>query len=124
MLGGVKLADVAYVGLAFILTIVFCLVYSKTGSLWKSWIVTLIFGKLLVGVFWAAGINKTLFTIWIINRKLGTMQPFEFTANLLIMLSLASTLIIALSWNWIKARLPSQLQNVISQFEMSGGERR
>ena len=107
------------IAMSALLVAILCFAWHKTNSLWKAWIITLITGKVVTVLFWAFGLDRPLFTIYLISRKTGyTINSFTITACELTLISFLITLIATLSWPYIMRLLPSEVRYALRSFEV------
>ena len=109
------------IAMASLLTIILCFAWYKTNSLFKAFVIMLIIGKVITGIFWAFGYDKTLFTITVMNRRLGVpLYQFHISACMVVFLSFLLTLIGALSFPYIVKYLPYEIRSGLRRFEVRG----
>lgn len=69
---------------------VFIFVYSRTNSLRMGFIVSLVWGKIVTGIFWALGIDVPLFTVYYYSNGVFH-RLLTVSANMIIFLTLLAT---------------------------------
>ena len=105
--------------MASLLTAILCFAWWKTNSLWKAFIIMLICGKVITGIFWAFGYDRPLFVVSIVNRKLGVpIYQIHVSACMIVFLSFLFTLIGTLSFPYIVKYLPREIRYGLKSFEV------
>ncbi len=97
---------------------VLLIVYLRTDSLLRGWIVALIVGKTLALVYWAFGITHVVATIYIYNKLNHKVIPVQITSNLVIIVSFAITLIVSLFYYDLVKLAPKSLRERLKKAEV------
>ena len=87
---------IAWIIATILLTAVFLFAWRMTGSLWKSWIVMIFFGKMLAVFYWAAGLDRTVLVLEARQKTTGQVVTIEFGASFLVLVSFFTTLLATL----------------------------
>jgi len=86
---------------------VWSVVYSKTSSFRRSTLAALLVGKSFVVVYKLAGLDKTVATLYLVNRY-GYMRPVHITALGLLFPAFLSSVIVTIYWPIMARRLPRE----------------
>jgi len=113
-----KIEFLATVILVVLMVEVLVVVYIKTNSLLKAWIVSLIVGKTLTVVFWAFGITHIVATVYLYDKLHHRVIPVQITSNLVILLSFLITLIVSLFWYDLVRLAPKSFRNRLRKTEV------
>ena len=97
---------------------VLLVVYIKTGSLLRAWIVSLIVGKTLALVYWVFGITHVVATIYIYNKLNHRVIPIQITSNLVIIVSFFITMIVSLFWYDLVKLAPKSFRDKLKKAEV------
>jgi len=97
-------------GLA-LMTLVFLYFHHKTGDLRYSFMLALVWGKVLAAIYWVLGLDKPLFTLYYYRNSYLTAK-LTITANMLVLLILLVTNLTAYAWPEITRELMSQRQRL------------
>jgi len=114
----ISLEFLASVILVVLMVQVLIIVYIKTDSLLKAWIISLIVGKTLVVVFWAFGITHKVATLYIYNKLNHKIIAVEITSNHVIFISFLITLIISLFWYDLVKLAPKSFREKLKKAEV------
>jgi len=107
---------VPWVAFCFGMFLTFVTIYGKSGSFRKALLGSLFVGKTFAVVYWIAGLNRTVATIYIINRKAPwVVHEVRVTACLLILLSFAATLTTTIAWPTITKQLPKETRKALQE---------
>ncbi len=91
-----SLAWVVFVSGMFL---VWSVVYLKTGSFRKSMLASLLVGKSFALAYRLGGLDRTVATLYLVNRATGAVKPISITAcELLFLAFLASFLTLPCRW--------------------------
>ena len=77
----------------------------RTGDLRYSFMVSLLWGKVLAAVYWVLGLDYPLFAIYAYVEGYGYYPVATITANMAILLLLAMTNLLAYAWPELKREL-------------------
>ena len=91
-------------GLATML-LVFIYFHYRTNDIRYSFMASLLWGKILAGIFWVLGLDYPLFSIYRYYEGYGYYPVVTITANMAILLLLAMTNMLAYAWPEIKREL-------------------
>ncbi len=87
----------------FSMMIVF-LYFSRSHGLRAAFLLALIWGKILAGVYWVLHIDMPLFTVYR-HIKYGYQPLFTVSANMIIFLSFLTTTLVTLAWPELEKEL-------------------
>jgi len=85
--------------------LVFLYFHFRTGSIRYSFMVSLLWGKILAGTFWVLGLDYPLLTVYALNPYYGPVPIFTVTGNMAIFLLLLTTNAAAAAWPELKREL-------------------
>jgi len=108
----------ASVVLVIMMVQILVIIYVKTGSLLKAWIISLIVGKTLIIVFWAFGITHKIATLYLYNKINKSVITFEITSNHIIFISFLITLILSVFWYDILKIMPRSFRDKLRRAEV------
>jgi len=114
----VKVELIATTILVISMITVLLVVYSRTGSLLRAWIVSLIVGKTLALVYWCFGITHVIATIYIYNKLNHKVIPVQITSNLVIIVSFFTTMIVSLFWYDLVKLAPKSFRDKLKKAEV------
>jgi len=107
------------IAMSALLVAILCFAWYKTNSLFKAFVIMLIIGKVITGIFWAFGYDRTLFTVSIMNKRLGVpLFQIHVSACMIVFLSFLITLIGTLSFPYIVKYLPYEIRSGLRRFEV------
>jgi len=95
---------------------VWSVVFAKTSSFRKSTLAALLVGKSFVVVYKLAGLDRTVFTVYLIN-KYGYVKEVHVTALMLLFLAFLSSLAITIYWPILTTRLPRELRSTVEELK-------
>ena len=85
--------------------LVFLYFHHKTGDLRYSFMVSLVWGKVLAGVYWLLGLDLPLFAVYAYYRGYGLYPVLTVTANMAIFLLLLLTNALVYAWPELKKEI-------------------
>ena len=91
------------VGLISMLTVL--LYFSRSYGLRGAFLLALVWGKILAGVFYVLHIDMPVFTVYRYYRGYGYYPVFTVTANMLVFLSFLVTALLTLAWPELEQEL-------------------
>ena len=91
------------VGLMSMLAVL--LYYSRSYGLRGAFLLALVWGKILAGVFYVLHIDMPVFTVYRYYRGYGYYPVFTVTANMLVFLSFLVTALLTLAWPQLEREL-------------------
>ncbi len=94
------------------MVVVLLLAWRWFNSLRTAFLAMLIIGKTWVGVLWAFGIDRPLFSIVIYNRLRDSYSTVTITADQIVFISFLVTFLLTLSWPYIARYLPEPIRRV------------
>jgi len=94
-----------------LMTLVFLYFHHKTGDLRYSFMLALVWGKVLALILWALGLDKPLFTMYY-YRDGYIIAKLTITANMLVLLTLLATNLTAYAWPQITRELTGARQRL------------
>ena len=94
---------------------VWSVVYAKSGSFRKSTVAALLVGKSFVVVYKLAGLDRVVYTLYIIHRGTGYVKEVHVTALGLLLLAFLSSLIVTIYWPIITRRLPREARQALEE---------
>ena len=96
----------------------FVTIYSKSGSFRKALLGSLLIGKTFAAVYWVAGLNHTVLTLYLINKRAPwVVHEVHITACLLLMLIFAASTATTLTWPLITKHAPRQVRQTLQELE-------
>ncbi len=81
------------------------LYYSRNYGLRGAFLLALVWGKILAGVFYILHIDIPVFTVYRYYKGYGYYPAFTVTANMLVFLSFLVTALLTLAWPEIEREL-------------------
>ena len=84
---------------------VWSVVYARTASFRRSTLAALLVGKTFVIVYKLAGLDRTVYTLYLINRY-GYVRPVHITALELIFLAFLNALLVTIYWPILARKMP------------------
>jgi len=96
--------------------IVWTAIYLKTGSFRKATIGGLLVGKSYVIVYKLAGLDRTVATLYLVNRY-GYVKEVHVTALGLLFLAFLGSLVVTLYWPVLTRRMPRELRTAFEEVE-------
>ncbi len=94
------------------MVVVLLLAWRWFNSLRTAFLVMLVIGKVWVGVLWAFGIDRPLFTIYIYNKIRQSYSVLPVTADQVIFMSFFTTFLFTLAWHYIARYLPEPIRKI------------
>ena len=94
------------------------LYFSRSHSLRGAFLLALLWGKIVAGVFWVLRIDVPVFTVYRYVKSYGYYPMFTVSANMLIFLSFLATTLVTLAWPEIEKELGMR------GLDLLGGSRR
>ncbi len=79
--------------------------FSRSHGLRAAFLLALVWGKVLAGVFWVLHIDMPLFTVYRYVKGYGYYSLFTVSANMLIFISFLTTTLLTLAWPEIEREL-------------------
>ncbi len=96
----------------------FCVIYSKTESFRKALLGSLFAGKTFAVVYWISGLDRTLFTVYLIDRKAPwIVREVHVTACEVIFLSFLATALTLALWPLILRQLPREIRRAVEEIQ-------
>ena len=89
-------------------------IYLRTGSFRKATIGGLLVGKTFVVVYKLAGLDRTVATLYLVNRY-GYVKEVHVTALMIIFLAFLSALLVTIYWPVITRRLPKEARATLQE---------
>ncbi len=93
---------------------VWSVVYARSGSFRKSTIAALLVGKTFVIVYKLAGLDRTVLTLYLVN-KYGYVKEIHITALGLLFLAFLGSLLVAIYWPILTRRMPRELRSAVEE---------
>jgi len=93
--------------------LVWSVVFWKTGSFRKSTIAALVTGKTFAVVYKLAGLDRVVYTLYIIHRRTGYVREVHITAVEVLLLSFLASLLVALYWPVLSRYAPRELKTAM-----------
>ena len=81
------------------------LYFSRNYGLRGAFLLALVWGKILAGVFYILHIDVPVFTVYRYYKGYGYYPVFTFTANMLVFLSFLVTALVTLAWPELEREL-------------------
>jgi hypothetical protein len=91
---------------------VWSVVYAKSGSFRKATIAALLVGKTFVIVYKLAGLDRTVTTIYLVN-KYGYVKELHVTALMIVFLAFLGALLVTIYWPILGHQLPRELREAL-----------
>ena len=95
---------------------VWSVVYAKSGSFRKSTIAALLVGKSFVVVYKLAGLDRTVYTLYLVNRY-GYVKEVHVTALGLLFLAFLGSLVATIYWPILARRLPREARQALEEIK-------
>ena len=95
---------------------VWSVVFLKTSSFRKSTIAALLVGKTLVVVYKLAGLDRTVYTFYLVNRY-GYVRPVHVTTLELLFLAFLTSMLATLYWPVLTRRLPREAREALEEIK-------
>ncbi|BES81255.1 hypothetical protein PABY_08220 [Pyrodictium abyssi] len=93
--------------------LVWSIVFWKTGSFRKSTIAALVTGKSFAVVYKLAGLDRVVYTLYIIHRRTGLVKEIHVTMVEVLLLSFLASLLVALYWPILSRYAPRELRSAM-----------
>jgi len=107
-----------WVAFAFGMFLTFIAIYNKSGSFRKAFLGSLLVGKTFAVIYWVAGLNRTLLTIYLINRRAPwVVHEIRITACLLLILSFATAAATTAAWPLIIKHAPREARKALEELQ-------
>lgn len=98
--------------------VTFITIYVKTESFRKAMLCALIVGKAFAVVYWIAGLDHTVLTIYVINRKAPwVVHEVRITACETLILSFLLTTLTIILYPTITKHAPKQIKQTLNQLQ-------
>jgi len=109
---------VPWVVFAFGMFLTFCVIFIKTESFRKGLLGSLFVGKTFAIVYWISGLDRTLMTLYIVNRRYPwVIKVVHITACEVVLVSFAVTAATLIAWPLIAKHLPNQIRKAIEEMQ-------
>ena len=95
--------------------LVWTVVYLKTGSFRKSMIASLLVGKSFAIAYKLGGLDRTVATLYLVNRATGLVKPIEITACEILFLAFLASLIAVIYAPVLQKHLPRELRRSLEE---------
>ncbi len=94
------------------MVIVLILAWRWFNSLRTAFLAMLVVGKTWIGVLWAFGIDRPLFTIYIYNKIRQSYSTVTITADQAVFISFFITFLFTLAWPYIARYVPRPIRQI------------
>ncbi|WP_317896080.1 hypothetical protein [Pyrofollis japonicus] len=98
--------------MVFGMFLVWGLVYSRTESIRRATMVALIVGKSFTVVYKLAGLDRTVLTLYLVNRY-GYVREIRITMVMVLLLAFLASLLAALYWPVVSRYLPREVREAL-----------
>ena len=99
------------------LFLVWSLVYARTGSFRKSTLASLVLGKTFALAYRLAGLDKTILTLYLVNRATGAVRPIPITACELLFAAFLASFLVILYTPVIQKHLPAEVRQSLEELK-------
>ena len=96
---------------------VWAVIYWKSEDFRKATVGSLLVAKTFTGVYALTGLDRVVFTLYLVHRSTGVVKPIHITECETLFLSFPSVLAFTLAWPMLREKLPREIRSVYEVYE-------